>query len=135
MKLHREKIPPHMPMNKIYRSDAEAQQQRIEEAWGSLNWLAGRGLHNSENLTLGRVVIKAGHFNPKHSHPNCDEVLYLLQGKLMHVIGDQTYIMEPGDTTLAPANVSHLAFSIGKENADMIVAYSSGTRELKKETD
>lgn len=120
-------------MSKIYRSRAEAEAQQIEEQWGSLNWLASKALNNSADLTLGRVTIKRGHSSPRHSHPNCDEVLYLLKGKLKHIIGGQTFIMEPGDTTVAPANTVHITFNIGDEDADIILAYSSGDRQFKEE--
>ncbi len=118
---------------KLFRSNAEARAELIEEDWGSLNWLAGKTLENCDGLTLGRVTIKKGHSNPKHSHPNCDEVLHLLRGKLNHVIGDRAFLMEPGDTTVAPAGVSHVAFSVGDEDAEMIVAYSSGERQFREE--
>ena len=120
-------------MAKLYRSKTEAETQRIKEDWGSLNWLADKSLNNSPDLTLGRVTIKKGHSSPRHSHPNCDEVLYLLKGQLKQVIGGQTFLMEPGDTAVAPANVSHLTVNIGDEDADIILAYSSGERQFKEE--
>jgi len=115
------------------RRAAESAADRIEEPWGSLTWLAGSSVGNASGLTLGRVVIRRGQSNPRHSHPNCEEALYLLRGRLRHTIGDETVILEPGDTIVLDAGVPHDAASIGDEDADMIVAYSSGQRDFRAE--
>jgi quercetin dioxygenase-like cupin family protein len=120
-------------MSKLYRSKSDADINVVKEDWGSLNWLAGKAVGNCDDLTLGRVVIKKGRSNPKHSHPNCDEILYLLQGKLEHTIGERKFIMEAEDTSVVPAGVGHVAYSFGDEDADMIVAYSSGIRLFQEE--
>jgi quercetin dioxygenase-like cupin family protein len=58
-------------------------------------------------------------------------VLYLLRGRLRHTVGDQVVILEAGDTLTVPPYVAHSATSIGEEDADMIVAYSSGERDFR----
>jgi len=113
----------------------EAEAKRIDEDWGSLTWVAGKKLGNAERLTLGRVVIRKGAQNPRHCHPNCAEVLYLLGGKLRHTVGDEAVILEPGDALAIPAGVFHHAASIGEEDAEMIVAYDSGERQFALERD
>jgi quercetin dioxygenase-like cupin family protein len=116
----------------VYRPADEADAKRIDEDWGSLTWLASEALTRSD-VTLGRVVIKQGRSNPKHSHPNSTEVLYLLRGKLWHVIGEEAMLMHPGDTTTIPAGVPHAAFSVGDQDAEMIVVYPTGQRRFEPE--
>ncbi|KPK80537.1 MAG: hypothetical protein AMJ81_11905 [Phycisphaerae bacterium SM23_33] len=101
--------------------------------WGSLEWLASRQIGNAENLTLGRVVIKPGKANPHHGHRNCQELLYLLRGRLEHTIGDRTVVQAAGETVAIPAGVFHHALNIGEEDADMIVAYDAGERDFVRE--
>lgn len=101
---------------------------KVTEEWGSLQWLAGAAQGNAEGLTLGRVVIRKGCHNPRHRHPNCEEALYLLSGRLLHTIGDAEVVLEAGDTLVIPPNVTHNATSVGDQDADMIVAYSDGVR-------
>jgi quercetin dioxygenase-like cupin family protein len=115
------------------RSSEETGAKTVFEEWGSLTWLASGQLTGSE-LTLGRVVIKQGMSNPRHCHDNCEEVLYLLRGRLRHTFGDQSVEMQAGDTLVLPAATMHNALNIGDEDADMIVAYSSGRRDFRKET-
>ncbi len=111
----------------VFRA-ADADSARIEESWGSLCWLAGRRVGNAQGLTLGRVVIKAGMSNPPHRHPNCEEALYLLRGRLRHFVGAEEVVLEAGDTLVVGAGMSHHAVNVGDEDADMIVAYSEGER-------
>ena len=110
-----------------------SEQTVIKEDWGSLNWLASRKIGNAEGLVLGRVTLKAGKSNPRHRHPKCEEVLYLMEGRIRHSIGDKTYTLSAGDTITIPAGVFHDAASIGDADADMIVVYSEGVRLFELE--
>jgi len=110
--------------------DAEA--RRVDSDWGSLCWLAGKGVGNADGLTLGRVTIKAGRSNPPHSHGNCEEALHLLAGRLEHFVGAESVVLEPADTIVIAPGAAHWARGIGEEDADMIVAYSAGQREFTK---
>ena len=121
-------------MNLSVRTAADADAARMHENWGSLCWLASRKLGNAEGLTVGRVVVKAGCGNPRHSHSACEEVLYLLRGRLEHTVGDASIILEAGDTLAVGPGIPHSATSIGDEDADMIVAYSSGARDFQPES-
>jgi quercetin dioxygenase-like cupin family protein len=119
-------------MKRKFRSKSEADAETVVEEWGTLTWLASDALSDSE-VTVGRVVIKPGSSNPRHAHDSCEEVLYLLQGQLTHSIGDDQVEMRAGDTIIVPAGVMHNAVNHGETDADMIVAYSSGTRDFRKE--
>lgn len=101
--------------------------------WGKIVWLVSRSLENSETMTFGRVTINAGEANPRHRHPNCDEVLYLLSGRLEHSLGGERFIMEPGDVVSIPTGVWHNARALGAENAEMTISFSSADRETEGE--
>jgi type 1 glutamine amidotransferase len=118
-----------------YPIRARAEQQDIHEDWGHLTWLAGTKYGNADGLVLGRVTLKAGKFNPRHRHPKCEEVLYMLKGSIVHSLGNQTYTLSAGDTITIPAGVFHDAKCISEEDADMIVAYSEGVRLFELESD
>ncbi len=120
-------------MEGIARPSGEAAKARIDESWGSLTWLASAKIGNAGGLTLGRVVIKRGEANPRHRHNGCEEALYLLAGKLAHSVGEDVVALEPGDTLTVPAGVFHNATSTGETDADMIVVYSSGERDIEHE--
>ncbi len=110
----------------------EAAEHCIRADWGSLRWLAGRALGNATGLTLGHVVLRPGMSNPPHRHPNCEEALYLLKGRLRHDVGDEQVVLEAGDTLVVDAALPHHAVNIGEEDAEMIVAYSSADRQFER---
>ena len=113
------------------RNARDADAARIDEDWGSLTWLAGGKIGNAAEQTVGRVTIKKGCCNPRHHHPNCEEVLVLLAGRLEHTVGDdQTVTLEPGDTIVIAADIQHNAHSVGDVDADMIVVFSCADRQV-----
>ena len=114
------------------RTKSESQMKTIVEDWGTLTWLASGELTGSD-ITVGRVVIKPGRSNPRHCHDNCEEVLYLLQGQLTHSFADESIEMAPGDALVVPPGIMHNAMNTGIIDADMIVAYSKGNRDFRKE--
>jgi quercetin dioxygenase-like cupin family protein len=99
--------------------------------WGSLTWFASAELGNADGLTVGRCVIRPGKANPRHRHPNCEEVLHVLAGRVAHEIGDGTEAeMGPGDTVTAPAGVPHCARNVGDVDAVLMVCFSSAQRQV-----
>ncbi len=114
-------------------SAIEAETKKVAEKWGSLTWLGSPQIGNLKDMTVGRVVIKKGQSNPRHAHGNCEELLYLLKGRLEHTMGSEKIILNPGDTLTVAPGVFHNAMSIGEEDADMMVCYSSGVRDFQPE--
>lgn len=114
------------------RSKNDSDAKTVVEDWGSLTWLASAALTGS-GVTVGRVVIKPGRSNPRHCHDTCEEVLYLLQGELTHSFANESVKMSAGDTLVVPAGIMHNAINTGDTDADMIVAYSKGNRDFRKE--
>jgi quercetin dioxygenase-like cupin family protein len=100
-----------------------------ETPWGRLVWSASGALKNSAHLTVGRCYIDAAHENPRHYHPNCDEVLQVLEGRIEHACGSQWVLMEEGDTISIPAGVVHNARNIGEGQAVLLIAFSSPDRQ------
>jgi len=111
----------------------EAEKRRIVEPWGTLRWLASRGVGNAREITVGLVTINRGMNNPRHRHPVSEEVLHLLRGRLRHTIGRDAVDLEPGDTIVIPSGVYHNATSTGVVAAEMLVAYPAGDRDFEPE--
>lgn len=120
-------------MNYIMLLEHDLSNKRIDEDWGSFMWLASQEIGNSQELSIGKVIIKSRKSNPRHSHPNCEEVLYLMSGSLEHTIADEKISVLPGDVLTIPPGVFHNVTNIGDGDAHMIVAYSEGKREFELE--
>ncbi len=98
--------------------------------WGRLTWFASAPLGNSDAMTIGRCVLAPGHSNPRHYHPNCSEVLVVIQGRIRHTAADDTEVeMGEGDTVTIPANTWHCATNIGDGEAVLFIAFSSPDRQ------
>jgi quercetin dioxygenase-like cupin family protein len=116
----------------IVRRKSECQVQ--EFAWGQLTWFASGALGNSTHQTVGRCIIKPGMANPRHTHPNCAEVLVVLQGTIAHELGDGTECtMQIGDVISVPEQVPHRARNIGADDAVLYISFSSAERQTQGE--
>ncbi len=105
--------------------------ETAEFDWGRLFWCASEKLGNSAHMTVGKCVIKPGCENPGHHHPNCEEVLHVLSGRILHYIHDSGPVeMGPGDTITLPAELSHYAKNSGDEDAVLMIAFSSPDRQV-----
>ncbi len=116
-------------MTPIRTSDqTEADRDTFE--WGHLRWFASRAISDTDT-TVGRCVIHPGHQNPLHRHPNCDEVLYVLSGRIEHVLGDARLPMQVGDSITIPAGIAHCAINVGDSDADLLIVFTSGERDFE----
>jgi len=91
-------------------------------------WTASRGVGNSTSMSFGRVTIRAGHENPLHRHPNCDEILHVLSGRIEHALAGEWMTLEPGDSISIPQGIWHRARAIGDQDAELVICFSSADR-------
>lgn len=119
-------------MSRRVRAKSDVDERRIVNDWGSLAWLTESNGKSVPGLTVGRVVIKRGRRNPEHLHTGCDEILYLMQGKLRHIVGDDEVTLSAGDVLEIPRNTRHQALSVGDEDADMMVVYNCSERDFHR---
>lgn len=104
-----------------------------DHEWGRLVWMVSGRLGNSTELTVGRCYIKPGQQNPRHYHPNCDEVLHVLQGTIEHSVGADRVRMSAGDTISIPRGVVHNARNIGGDEAVFVITFSAADRQVVPE--
>jgi quercetin dioxygenase-like cupin family protein len=118
---------------------APAQAPRVKDVddgeahqfdWGSIQWLCNGELYDDTQQTFGYVQIEPGRKNPRHHHPNSDEVLFLLEGELAHSLGDEVYQLGPGMSIHIPQGVDHDAYNGGQVTARMLVAYPTSDRRV-----
>ncbi|MGH2530872.1 MAG: cupin domain-containing protein, partial [Thermomicrobiales bacterium] len=83
---------------------ADAAQARAFP-WGSIQWLCSGDRLADAETTFGYVEIRPGQKNPKHLHPNSDEVLYLIDGELAHSLGDELHHLTAGMAIHIPRGV------------------------------
>jgi len=119
-----------MNPNPVCRAD---QGEVFEQTWGRIVWSASQKLGNSRRMTFGRVKLRTGGGSPRHRHPNCDEILHVISGRLEHTLGDERFVMEAGDTISIPTGVWHGATVLGEGDADLVICFSSADRQTELE--
>ena len=58
-------------------------------------------------LKVGIVTYKKGDVPPPHYHPNDEQWIYILSGKLAVLLGDETTTADAGDLIFIPRNTVH----------------------------
>lgn len=73
------------------------------------------------------VALAPGIGVPRHIHTREDEMYYVLSGELKVEVGDQSYLLRPGDTLLAPRDIPHQLKNTGAaENRYLLVFSPAG---------
>lgn len=103
--------------------------QRTPTSWGELNWKITDTSMAGTEMTFGTCLIRPGERNPLHSHPNCEEFLYVVSGRCEHRLGEDVVTLEPGDTIRIPRNVRHWARALGPDPLFALIMFSSGQRQ------
>ena len=109
--------------------------EMLDLPWGTLCWHVSRANGNSTVMTFGRATIRPGLSTPLHRHPNCDEVLHVLSGSVEHWLGDESFVLQSGDTISIPSGVWHRARALGDVEAVMAICFSSADRETEFASD
>jgi quercetin dioxygenase-like cupin family protein len=107
-----------------------AETERQPFTWGELTWFANAALGNTREVTVGRCILHPGQGNPRHYHPNCEEILTVLRGRIRHTgPAGQPREMGEGDTVAIPPNIWHHAVNIGEGPAVLLIVFSSAHRQ------
>ncbi len=71
------------------------------------------GLDDGSPMGAGICEIPPGSSNVRHAHPDADEVIYVLQGRLRFVFDDVEHVLEPFEAILVPRDAMHQIFNDG----------------------
>src|SRR5215470_21452 len=66
-----------------------------------------------ELIKVGITTYQEGEGPPPHFHPNEEQFMLVLEGRMKMVCGDEERIIEPGDLVHIPRNVRHGVCAIG----------------------
>jgi len=101
-----------------------------ETEFGSIQWVVCAGDPEGVEQTVGLVVIDAGKGNVEHVHPNCDEILLVLEGEAEHTLGRQSTRLRANDLIVVPRGVPHRFLNVGSTPARAYVVFSSPDRQF-----
>ena len=99
--------------------------------FGSVEWSAHAGDPPGAEMTIGLAVFGAGKSNVEHIHPNCEEVVYVLDGEVEHTLGDQSTTLHTGDLIVVPRNVPHRLINTSNADVRAYIVFSSPDRQFQ----
>lgn len=88
--------------------------------WGSLRWLSHPPSTGAGQLTVIEVTLEPGKGHDFHKHPDQEEVLYVVAGKIEQWVDREMKILGPGDSAFVPADMVHASFNAGDTGARIV---------------
>jgi len=102
-----------MPPKFMIRSDVAPETLD----WGQLRWLSNPPATGAAALTVIDVTLAPGKGHNFHKHPDQEEVLLIVAGRVEQWVDREQRLLGPGDSAFVPAGVVHASFNAGQEDA------------------
>jgi quercetin dioxygenase-like cupin family protein len=99
-------------------------------SFGSVEWAVRTGHPRGAESTVGLAVFDPGQSNVEHTHPNCEEVVYVLDGEVEHTLGDQSATLHAGDLIVVPRGTPHRLINHGRTPVRAYIVFSSPDRQF-----
>ena len=120
---------PTPPIDGQVRRDVSSAAEATE--FGSVHWAVREGDPAGAEQTIGLATFDAGKGNAEHIHPNCEEVVYVLDGEVEHTLGDQRTVLRAGDLIVVPRNVPHRLINRGDAPVRTYIVFSAPERRFE----
>ena len=106
----------------IHESDVET----IDLPGRALKWLIHPSQILSDKCALNTVTIKSGEtVKPAHSHPDAEEVIYVVSGEGKVMIDDEVHLIKAGSVVLFPQGSIHMVRNSGKSALKLMCFFTS----------
>ena len=92
--------------------------------WGTLKWMATPDVNGSERFSAGVVQLAPGKGHESHTHPDSDEILYVISGEGEQTVEDETCEVGPGEMIFVPAGTEHGTINTGWQPLQLLAVYS-----------
>jgi len=94
-------------------TDREKQVELLP--WGPHDWLCRPGLTEAKDLQLVRVHMPPGAGHAFHTHPELEEIIYVISGRAEQWVGKESRVLGPGEIAHIPRGEVHATYNIGTE--------------------
>lgn len=105
-------------MNGKFMLSAETPYETLD--WGKLRWMSHPPSTGAGQLTVIEVNIKPGEGHDFHTHPNQEEVIYCISGKVEQWLEQEKRTFGPGDSVFIGKGVVHASFNAGDNDAQLL---------------
>lgn len=92
--------------------------------WGKLKWLSTPDVTGGDRFSAGVVRLEPGKGHERHTHPDSDEILYVISGEGEQEVADETRDIEAGEMVFVPEGVEHGTRNTGWETMVLLAVYA-----------
>ncbi len=113
------------PLHSLSEISSDVRLRR-DDGWVDMDvrWLVTDETFGARHHVLGRTIFMPGGGHLAHKHPNAEEILYILRGRLCTTIGDETFFMGPEDVCYVPPDTLHVMRNLSPtEPCEVIFVY------------
>ncbi len=98
-----------------------ADEVEIERLEGKTHlWYFREGLGDAESLAFVRARIVPGAGHPFHTHPEMDEIIYVLSGEMTQWLVQDSRVLKPGDSIFIPRGIVHGCVNRGAGDCEFL---------------
>jgi quercetin dioxygenase-like cupin family protein len=93
-----------------------------------LRWLVAASALKSEQCSACVIRVAPGDkVRPAHSHPNGEEVIYIITGSGRVMVGGEVEAVKAGTTVLFPRGIVHMLHNTGTEEMKVVCFFAPAT--------
>jgi oxalate decarboxylase/phosphoglucose isomerase-like protein (cupin superfamily) len=92
--------------------------------WGMLKWQSTPEVTGGDRFSAGVVRLEPGKGHERHTHPDSDEILYVISGEGEQEVADESRDVEAGDMVFVPEGVEHGTWNTGWETLVLLAVYA-----------
>jgi quercetin dioxygenase-like cupin family protein len=108
----------------LHESDAE----ELDLPGRHLRWVAGPGTLPAGHCSACVIRVAPGEkVRPAHSHPNGEEVIYIIRGSGRVLVAGEVSAVEAGTTVLFPQGAVHMLHNTGSEEMKVVCFFAPAT--------
>ncbi len=87
-------------------------------------WLSRPEVCGAKDLQLCRAVLPAGEGHNFHTHPELEEIIYVVEGEVEQWVETERRILKPGEVAHIPRGVVHATFNPSSADAVILAILS-----------
>ncbi len=87
-------------------------------------WYCRPDLVDTDKLNFVRAQFPPGGLHDFHSHPEMEEILYILAGTAEQWVEGERRIMTAGDVVYIPKGIAHATFNAGEDTLEFLALLS-----------
>lgn len=87
-------------------------------------WLCRPEIAEAKDLQLCRAVLPGGEGHNFHTHPELEEIIYVLEGTVEQWVEKEHRLLGPGEVAHIPAGVVHATFNASSQDAVILAILS-----------